>query len=196
MRIISGQFKGRVLARFKGQHIRPTTDRVKESIFNKVVFQLKNAVVLDLFAGTGSLGFEALSRGGQSVCFVDKHAQSISLIKKNKALLSPDLNISCCQCDVFAFLRRPAKGPFDLIFIDPPFTQKLAHRTLQALSQSSCMGKGACVVIEAGRDEQLQKQYEALQLYDHKHYGDKQVAFYESLLPVQAWSRIFQNHIL
>ena len=178
MRIISGQFKGRVLAAFKGQRIRPTTDRVKESIFNKLASHLEGAVVLDLFAGTGSLGFEALSRGAHSVCFVDKHAHSINLIKKNKQLLSPQLNTRCYQCDVFSFLRHPKAGPFNLIFIDPPFTQKLADRTLQALGQSAIVAPKSQVVIEAGRHEQLQSQYAHLQRYDHKHYGDKQVAFY------------------
>ena len=199
MRIIAGQLKGRRLASFKGQHIRPTTDRVKESIFNKLQGLVEEARVLDLFAGTGNLGLEAASRGAQAVKFIDHHPQAIRLVRKNIDLLlnghrtslrtpqkqrakkTRHTGLSAHTCDVFKFLQRhPTSQAFNLIFIDPPFTQKIGHRVMQAVSHSAQIDPQAHIVIEAGRHEQLQQQYASFKQYDYKNYGDKQVAYYRA----------------
>ena len=139
MRIISGKYKGRHLVSFKADHIRPTMDRVKETLFNKWMGYIEEAHVLDLFAGTGNLGLEALSRGANHVTFVEKNSKSISIIRENiQTLKIPPTEQVVLPKDVFSFLKTYAADPFDLIFIDPPFTEKLAHDVMTALSLSRC----------------------------------------------------------
>jgi 16S rRNA (guanine966-N2)-methyltransferase len=179
MRIISGRFKGRVLTSFQADHIRPTTDRVKESLFNKWMRNVDGARVLDLFSGTGSLGLEALSRGAVQVDFVEANLKSIQILKKNIELLKLNANeYSIAKNDVLQFLKKYNGEPYDLILIDPPFTEKMAHDVMQALDLSSCFGPETLIAIESQKKERMDETYLNLYRYDMNDYGDKILSFF------------------
>ncbi len=183
MRIISGRFKGRNLVSFKADHIRPTTDRVKETLFNILMHDVAEQRVLDLFAGTGNLGLEALSRGAKDVTFVEAHRDSIKIIRENIRLLKVEKECEIIAKDVFRFLKDDRGGPYHLIFCDPPFTEKIAHPTMGALANSPCVEYGSIAVIESSRHERIDDVYEsdrkgAFQLLDRRQFGDKSASFF------------------
>ena len=179
MRIISGRFKGRVLASFQADHIRPTTDRVKESLFNKWMGYTEGSRVLDLFSGTGNLGLEALSRGCRHVDFVEMNPKSIAIIKKNIEMLKLEKSeYDIFKQDVLLFLKKYNGEPYDLIFIDPPFTEKMAHQVMEALDSSKCFGENTLIAIESVKKERIDESYVNLWRYDFNDYGDKVLSFF------------------
>lgn len=179
MRIISGRLGGRKLVEFNADHIRPTTDRIKEVIFNKLQALVEESEVLDLFSGTGSLGLEAVSRGALHVTCVEKHPKSVDIIKKNVANLAiTEDEITIVREDVFDYLKEPFGSGYDIIFIDPPFTEKIADQVMQALAESE-LNQFPCVVfIEAGKGETLRESYGAFKQKELKNYGDKSLGIY------------------
>jgi len=180
MRIISGKFKGHHLVSFKADHIRPTTDRVKETLFNKLMFDLEGARVLDLFCGTGNLGIEALSRGAQHVTFVDAHKQSLLITRENLQKLKVEKNdYSILQKDVLSYLKGYEGEKFDVIFADPPFTKKMAHDVMLALSSSGGFHSSTLISIESEKKERLDEQYSPLSRYDVREFGDKFLSFFK-----------------
>ena len=188
MRIIAGKYGGRRLASFKADHIRPTTDRVKESVFNRLQGDLEGARVLDLFSGTGNLAFEALSRGAVFVEAVELSKKSIAIIRENAALLGVGRELSIVQADALKRLAKPDDRPFDVIFMDPPFTEKIAHAALEALALSAAMGPDTIAVAEASSHERADDRYPGgrrgdLVRRDARDYGDKQVLFYRRGAP-------------
>ena len=178
MRIIAGKYGGRKLVSFKASHIRPTTDRVKEAIFNKVQFEIDGARVLDLFSGTGSLSFESLSRGATEVVAVESSAQSVKIINKNKDLLGVGAELNIFHTDVFKYLEG-LNETFDLIFIDPPFTKKIASEVLETLSRVESIESGTPVFIESSSQEKVNDGYGPLTLVKQKSYGDKKLSHYK-----------------
>ncbi len=122
MRIITGTLKGRKINIPKGLDVRPTADRTKESMFNIIEVRryLRGARILDLFAGSGNLGFEAISRGADSVLFVDHSSQNIQLIEKNARQFNVEKQVRCRVSDIQDFLQSPAAA-YDIIFCDPPY---------------------------------------------------------------------------
>jgi 16S rRNA (guanine966-N2)-methyltransferase len=181
MRIISGKYKGRHLASFKADHLRPTMDRVKETIFNKWMMYVDEAKVLDLFAGTGNLGLEALSRGASHVTFVEKNYRSVNIINENLSLLKIEKNeYQLVQKDVLIYLNNYSDAKkFDLIFIDPPFTEKMADEVMQAVGKSQVYSPDTRIVIESIKQEKIADQYGELQCYDRLDYGDKFLSFFK-----------------
>jgi 16S rRNA (guanine966-N2)-methyltransferase len=177
LRIIAGKYGGRRLAHFKADHIRPTTDRVKESLFNKLQSLITGARVLDLFSGTGNLAFESLSRGALSVDAVEKSKTSISIIKKNKELLGVGQELRIIPKDVIQFLSQ-CQTPYDIILIDPPFTEKMADQVLKALAASGAYGEHSEVFIESSSQEQVKDSYPPMQRKSHRAYGDKFLSHY------------------
>ena len=129
MRIIAGAFRGRLLRAPKGNRIRPTIDRVRESIFNIIAAEVAGAKVLDLFAGTGAMGLEALSRGAQFCCFVDQGEEAVRLIRENVQLCAAQERSRIIQGPAASAIRRLGSENelFDLIFMDPPYGKGL-HR--------------------------------------------------------------------
>ena len=179
MRIISGRFKGRVLTSFQAEHIRPTTDRVKETLFNKWMTDVQDANVLDLFAGTGNLGLESLSRGCRHVDFVESNLKSIQILKKNIELLKLRPDEYCIhKQDVLHFLTKFHGEPYNLILVDPPFTEKMAHDVMQAIDASRCFGTNTLIAIESHKKERMDEAYTNLYRYDFKDYGDKVLSFF------------------
>ncbi|MCB0394751.1 MAG: 16S rRNA (guanine(966)-N(2))-methyltransferase RsmD [Bdellovibrionales bacterium] len=178
MRVISGKLKGRVLRSFKGQRIRPTTDRVKESVFNIISAHLEGARVLDLFCGTGNLSIEAISWGAQSCVAVDNHRDSINLTKANIEDLEIKRYVKVIQQDVKTYLAKYIAEPFDVIFADPPFTEKMADDVMTWLSKSQCYGPNTIIVIESSSRETIQDEYSDLKCVDRRTYGDKLASFF------------------
>lgn len=182
MRIISGKYKGRHLVSFKAGHIRPTMDRIKETIFNKWMLYIDGAQVLDLFAGTGNLGIEALSRGASHVTFVEKNSKSLRIIQENLELLKVDKSeFLILPKDVLSFLKTYSDKKFDLIFIDPPFTEKMAHDVMTAVGSSQIFSEDTRIVIESIKQERIDDTYGDLACYDRQDYGDKFLSFFKAL---------------
>ncbi len=154
-------------------------DRVKETLFNKWMGYVEDAKTLDLFAGTGNLGLEALSRGAKHVTFVEKSAKSVDIIRKNIELLkiTKDEQVVLTK-DVFSFLKTYQGEGFDIIFIDPPFTEKLADDVMTALASSQCFHQNTLIAIEAIKQEKIGSEYGDLICYDKQDYGDKSLSLF------------------
>lgn len=135
MRVIAGVHRSRPLATFRGDEIRPTADRVKESLFNILRNKVVGRRYLDLFAGTGGIGIEAISRGAAEVVFVDQRRESVALVKKNLALLKEEAEV--VLSDAIAYLRRAE--PFDVIFIDPPYAGALGEAALRVIAENALL---------------------------------------------------------
>ena len=180
MRIISGKWGGRKLVPFKSNQIRPTTDRVKEAVFNILGPEVHDAKVLDLFSGTGSVSFEALSRGAQKVVSVDRGTDAKKIIYKNAQALNVEDSWSFFNTDVFQYLKAETKEKFDIIFIDPPFTQKMGASVLEALSASSLFKPETLIFIEYIAHEPLLDE-EKFNFYTYKKrdYKDKLMYLYK-----------------
>ena len=179
MRIIGGKFKGHHLVSFQAGHIRPTTDRVKESLFNIISAEIEGARVLDLFCGTGSLGLEALSRGAAEVTFVEKNRKSIVITEQNLAKLKIENGYDIVTKDVLNFLKSYQGEPFDLVFADPPFTEEMAHDVMLAADASKIFADHTLMMIESGRREKIDGDYPNLTRYDVGEFGDKFLSFYK-----------------
>lgn len=181
MRITGGQARGRALASFKGLNIRPTPDQVREALFNILGQNLGGKSVLDLFAGTGAMGLEALSRGARRVVFVDSAFKAISIIKKNietcglrerTLVLRKDLRKGLPSLDLMGGI------PFDLVFIDPPYRSGILPIVMAKLVEKEILAPNAIVVAETHRKEQFDKRLGNLNLIDVRAYGDTKIHFY------------------
>ena len=183
MRIIGGRLKGRSLSTPKGLLIRPTSDRVRESIFDILGQNLSGLNVLDIFSGTGSLGLEALSRGAEYAVFIDRLRKSIDLIKKN-------LNLCGFRDSGMTLQRDLSRGipwghpllmkQFDLVFLDPPYAKDLVPPVLAGLSKGKRLSRGVRVIAESGKATSLPSSFPSLEMVDTRVYGDTKISFYES----------------
>ena len=178
MRIISGKFKGRRLVSFNEDHIRPTTDRVKESLFNILGEKTDGARVLDLFAGTGNLGIEAISRGAASVDMVEVSLKSIQIIRKNLQALQITEGIQIHKSDVIKFIQNYEEASFDIILIDPPFPLKICLQTLTDIGICEIAHENTSIVVEHAKQELLPDQISTLRRVDSRDYGDKLLSFF------------------
>ena len=151
LRVITGEARGRKLKAVEGLATRPTTDRTKQSLFNAIQFDIEGRRVLDLFAGTGQLGIEALSRGAAECVFVDSSRDSLRLVQEN--LKRCGLRAPTVQCEALGYLRRGER--FDLIFIDPPYGSGLDVQAVQAVKEFDILAKGGIMVCESRADQTL-----------------------------------------
>jgi 16S rRNA (guanine966-N2)-methyltransferase len=170
LRIIGGSWRGRKLTFLPGEGLRPTTDRVRETLFNWLTIHLHDARCADLFAGSGALGLEALSRGAASCDFIDASKPAIQQIATHLDTLDASTRGNCHQQQAADFLKQH-KGPFDLVFIDPPFGQGLAQPSCEQLLERGLLAEGAMIYIEVGVDEGPLDLPDALALYREKTAG-------------------------
>jgi 16S rRNA (guanine966-N2)-methyltransferase len=178
MRVTGGRVKGRRLASLKGFEIRPTSDLVREAIFNLIGQDVSGAKVLDLFAGTGSLGIEALSRGAQWAFFIDSSQRSVSLIKQNLERCGLDERGFILKKDLNKGLPWPnalLKEKIDLAFMDPPYRKGMVSSLLEELSNREILSSHAIVVAETSKTESLPHQVGKLRLVKHRTYGETKV---------------------
>ena len=151
MRVITGTARGRRLKEPVGNDIRPTTDQVKEAIFNICQFDIEGRRVLDLFGGTGQLGIEAKSRGAAQVDIIDAARDSVRLIKEN--VKNTELDIRVLQVDALAYIR--SCGEYDLIFVDPPYDGGLAEKAVEMIKEFDILSKGGIIICETRSDTVL-----------------------------------------
>jgi len=179
MRIISGTSKGRKLVTPRDHSLRPTSDRVKESIFNILQDKLEGKVVLDLFAGTGNLGIEALSRGAKKTIFVEKRRQALRLIQRNlnqfglkerSEIFSKDANRA------IGILKEKGES-FDLILMDPPYEKGLIQKTITKLNSHQIFHKDSILVIEHNRREPLPRNMNGWNLIRQRRIGETVISF-------------------
>ena len=176
LRIITGSAKGKKLITLEGEATRPTSDRIKGAMFSSIQFDIENRRVLDLFAGSGQLGLEALSRGAQSVTFVDMSREAMDVVKKNAASLN-FTSASRFSVSPYRNYMRKASGRerFDLVFIDPPYALECCTEALSSLVKYEMIIKGAIVVMESGSeqfdfDSELMSKFEVMK---SQNYGKK-----------------------
>jgi 16S rRNA (guanine(966)-N(2))-methyltransferase RsmD len=186
MRVISGQAKGRRLFSVPGQATRPITDRVKTSLFNILGDRVQDARFLDLFAGTGSVGIEALSRGARQAVFVELSERALSTIHRNLEVTQLAERAQVARRDVFKFIASYAGEPFDIIYVAPPQYQGLWARTLHALDGSPFAPRPAGLLASDGLvvAQMHPKEYEPLELTtlmlsDQRTYGSTMLCFYK-----------------
>jgi 16S rRNA (guanine966-N2)-methyltransferase len=175
VRVIAGTYGGRVLKAPPGDSTRPTSDRVREALFSILGARIEDARVLDLFAGSGALGIEALSRGAASAAFVDNGTQAIRAIRANLSALGVQAGIR--QSDALRFLAHASElgAQYDLVFLDPPYRQ--AERLARPLSEAlpAVLAPGAVAVAESDRRAPLALE---LPLHDERRYGDTLIRIY------------------
>lgn len=179
MRIISGTSKGRKLVTPRSQFLRPTSDRVKESIFNILQDEIVGKVVLDLFAGTGNLGIEALSRGAKKTIFVEKGRQALRLIQRNLTQFGLEERSEILPKDAnraIGILKQKGES-FDLILMDPPYLKGLIQKTLMKLNSHQIYHKDSILVIEHNRREPLSIVMEGWNLIRQRRIGDTLISF-------------------
>lgn len=182
MRVISGDRKGHRLTAPKGKDVRPTEDKVKESFFNIISPILQDSIVLDLFAGTGSIGIEFLSRGAAITYFVDKNFDSIKSLKINLEHTRYQERGKIIVSDARHALKRfNNEGlKFDYIYIDPPFAEHdLFHDILELLGELDLMSKNAIIVVEHDKKLQLLESYGNIFSFDNRSYGNKIMTYYK-----------------
>lgn len=180
MRIVAGRFGGRRLKGPEHAGLRPTAERVREAIYNILGARVAEARVLDLFAGTGGLGIEALSRGAVSAVFVERERRAVSLLRANLAALGlAHGEAEVITGDAVAALRRLAgQGRrFELILADPPYEAGMADRTLAAVAETGLLAPGGLLVWER-RADQMVAAPSGLVLADSRTYGDTALSFY------------------
>ncbi len=175
MRIISGTYRGMKLAEFKGEDIRPTSDRVKESLFNILSARLAESRVCDLFCGSGNLGIESLSRGAARVCFNDISKDSLKVLKSNLAKIKGG-EYAVTNADYEQFLKC-CNERFDIIFIDPPYRFDYGRRALEIISSRKLLNGNGVAVYE--RDRVFPDKVEGLELYDERKYGKTYLSFFK-----------------
>jgi 16S rRNA (guanine966-N2)-methyltransferase len=180
MRVISGEAKGRRLKTPSSIRIRPTADRVKEALFGIIGDRIYDHRVLDLFAGTGNLGIEALSRGARWVLFVDRAKEAIDIIQENLRRTGLTDRAGIWRTGVFAALSRLRKEKrcFEVVFLDPPYGYQHIERVLRTLQQARiCVGE-SLVVVEHDKRDILPRQIDSLRIGDERRFGDTVVTFF------------------
>ncbi|HZJ57013.1 MAG TPA: 16S rRNA (guanine(966)-N(2))-methyltransferase RsmD [Clostridia bacterium] len=180
MRIIAGQSKGMSLMAVKGRNTRPTSEKVKESIFNIIQDRILDSVVLDLFAGTGNLGFEALSRGAKKAFFIDRDIAAVGTIKMNCRNLGYEKQSEIFRSDALVSLTGIAKRDilFDIIFADPPYHYGCEDTLLSAIDEFGILCKYGIVIIEHDAKSPLPDRVSNLYCSDRRKYGGTGISFY------------------
>lgn len=182
MRIIAGRFKSRLIYSPKGLDLRPTSDRIKESLFGILGSFVIDKNVLDLFSGTGNLGIEALSRGARSCIFVDNNPRCVVAIKKNLESLGVKEEVSVILKDAFRFIKEAKEKSFifDLIFLDPPYYKDMIKKSLILLDNYNIITDLSVIVAEHHRKDELPQRDELnnLEIFRQEKYGGTFLSFF------------------
>ncbi len=179
LQIISGKLKGKKLFSIKGNAVRPTSGRIKESIFNIIRADIDNAVVLDLFSGTGAVGIEALSCGAQFCTFVENSNHSLTVIKKNIATCRLNEKTNIIKWNILQNLNclNSLKHKFNIVFIDPPYNNNFISIALKNLKASNSLAPDALIITEYGKKETEFKYLSSFHVSDNRKYGKTLVSF-------------------
>ena len=182
MRVIAGTARSVPLLSRDGLDTRPTTDRVKEAIFNIIQFEIEGRQILDLFGGSGQMAIEALSRGAAGAVIVDQSKDSVSIIRQNlqKTKLTEKAEVVCA--DYMEYLNR-CKKRFDLIFLDPPYREKFLENALNRISEIDILKSGGIIVCEKPLDKTLSPVYGELRCTKEYRYGKTSIAIYRKETP-------------
>ena len=175
MRVITGIARGRRLETLEGEDVRPTTDRVKEAIFSVIQFETEGRRFLDLFAGSGQMGIEAISRGAKEACFVDSSKKSVAAIKRNLKSTKFELQPKVFQMDFHSFLAMN-QDEFDIVFLDPPYKTGLLQEALESVVE--CVKDTGVIIAENPLDEELAESYGEFMLDRKYRYGKIKVSIY------------------
>ena len=185
MRIVGGTHKGLALAGPKSDAIRPTSDRTREALFNILThgvdaFSLQDSRVLDLFAGTGALGLEALSRGARFALFVDENAASRALVRRNVEAMGATGISKIWRRDACRLGKREQLQPFDLVFADPPYGRGLGENALQSCLNFDWLREDSLCVLEEAATAEI-REIGGLRQIDRRIYGDSQILLYRRI---------------
>jgi 16S rRNA (guanine966-N2)-methyltransferase len=181
MRIISGTYRGLRLRTLKGGNLRPTSDQLRETLFDVLGPSVVGSTFLDAYAGSGAVGLEALSRGAREVVFIEHHRPAQEMIRKNLGALKIDSGYEVMTCSVLTGLERLAQegARFDFVFLDPPYTEiREYHHVLRQLSRSTLILPTSLVIAEHSRHCLLEEEYGTLHRRRLIRHGDAQLAFY------------------
>lgn len=180
MRVIAGTVRGHRLKAPRGWPGRPTADRVKEALFNILAARLPGSSFLDLFAGTGNVGIEALSRGAARAVFVEKDVRAVHTIGENLAATGFEGRAQVLKRDMAVAIRELAgREHFDLIFVDPPYGQALERAALDLIGAYGLPASAGWVVVESSKREILPREANGLTLFRQERYGDTLLSFYK-----------------
>ena len=180
IRVISGKAKGRKLSLVPGESTRPIGDRVKESLFNILRYDIEDAQILDLFGGTGSVAIEALSRGAARAMIIDNNRRAIQTIQSNLELTGLSQDASVLQTDAFRFLERSGENRFDLIYVAPPQYHGLWQRAVEAIDlHPEILHPEGLVVVQIHPREYVELELSQLSLSDERKYGNTLLVFYQ-----------------
>jgi 16S rRNA (guanine966-N2)-methyltransferase len=174
VRIVAGSFRGRRLQAPAGRATRPTADRVREALFS-ILGPLDGVRVLDLFAGSGALGIEALSRGAAAAVFVDSDPRAVAAIRRNLEAVGLDSRVH--RRDAIAYLREPRDGPFELVFLDPPYSSAAELADPLSKRLPAVLTEDARIVSESDKRNPLEL---TLPLLDERVYGDTRIAIHRA----------------
>ena len=177
MRVITGTARGRVLKTLEGEDVRPTTDRVKEAIFSIIQFELEGRRVLDLFAGSGQLGIEALSRGAAYATFTDMSAESVDIVKQNLLATKLGVNAEVLRTEAVTFLKGNRKK-YDIIFMDPPYSKGILQDTLPYAVRN--VNDGGVIICEHPYGEEMQQTVGNFSVYRDYKYGKIGITVYRN----------------
>ncbi|MFZ5352616.1 MAG: 16S rRNA (guanine(966)-N(2))-methyltransferase RsmD [Bacillota bacterium] len=180
MRIIAGEYRGRKLESFEGMDIRPTSDRVKESLFNIIGNKVVGSCFLDLFGGTGSVGIEAYSRGAEKVVFVDSSIKSIKLLKTNLQHLKIIDEVEIYNTDYNTAVKKLGDNgrSFDIIFVDPPYNKGIAQNSLHLIDAADILHKDGIIVVEHEANEVMPEATGRIVKVKEKKYGSTKLSVY------------------
>ncbi len=176
MRVISGTAKGRRLKEPEGYAIRPTTDKVKESVFNIIQFDIEGRRVLDLFAGTGQMGIEALSRGAAYAVFVDESNEALRLVRENIKRSGFEDRVAVTKGDAISFLKRGDK--FDMIFVDPPYDARLMEKSLDSIFEFDMLKDNGIIICETNVERLMPEPDCPYKKGREYNYGRKKIVLY------------------
>ena len=180
MRIIGGSLKGRTIFAPRGRLLRPTSEKVREALFDILQPRIVGATFFDLFAGVGAIGIEALSRGSSGVVLVEKNPTAIQFIRRNLQVHQLSDRARAYSTDALSFLARPPanRGRADLVFLDPPYSGDLIRKTLPRLASSDMIHSDSWVIVEHHHKQEIDEEIGDLRLFRQRRYGETLLSFY------------------